>query len=265
MDPRRRAFLKEVVRLAGGCAFVLLAGGAKGIAQVVVEGDRRLLNSTEGFRTRRGRASGYLTRPRGAGPPRPAVLLIHGEEGLTPYYRDLARRIALEGFVVLAPDLLSLADEAPEDEQASRAMIAGTDERDFLVIAMGAADFMVARRDTQRRLGVVGFGWGGRAAQELALESREVVATISYHGELLEPQRAARLRTRLMVHLAGQDQDPALPEFREALQIAGVDHTIHVYEDAAPGFHDETSGAYDPEAAETAWVRTISFLTEALS
>ena len=267
MDPQRRAFLKGALRLAGGCALVLLTGAGKGFARAVAEDDRRLLNSAEGFRTRRGRAGGYLTRPRGAGPSRPAVILIHGEVGLTAHYRDLARRIALEGFVVFAPDFLSLAHDPPEDQEVARTMMEEMDEREALAIGMGAVDFLVARRDTQRRLAVVGFGWGGRMAQELALESRDVVASVSYDGDILEPQRATRLRTPLLVHLAGGGEipHPSLPDFREALQSAGVDHAVYLYEDASPGFHDETSEAHDPAAAESAWARTMSFLADALN
>lgn len=93
MHPQRRAFLKEVFWLAGGCALVLLTAG-KGFARAVAHDDRRLLNTTERFRTRRSRDSGYLTRPRGAGSSRPAVLLIHGTIGLTAHYQEVARGIA---------------------------------------------------------------------------------------------------------------------------------------------------------------------------
>lgn len=266
MNLRRRAFLRAMFPLAGGAALLAAGGGAAAVAQVVSGDNRRLINSPEEFRTRRGRVRGYLSRPMGAGPARPGILVVHGEEGLTPHYRDVARRLALEGFVVLAPDFLSLGQGTPEDPQVARSAIGRLDHRVAIDIAMGAVDFLVARRDTQRRIGIVGFGWGGHLAQSFALESRDVVATVSFYGALLDARRAATLRTPLMLHHVpgDEEQDAALPAVREALDTGAANHSVHEYESVAHGFHNEASEAYDAEAAELAWSRTMAFLRQEL-
>jgi carboxymethylenebutenolidase len=264
----RRSFVARLPLVFGAAAAFALGGGARGVvADVVPEGDGRLLNSTEEFRTRRGRARGYLSRPAGAGPARSAILVIHDSEGLTPHFRDIARRLAVEGYVALAPDFLSIAGGTLPDAGRSRALIAGLDMRDALAVGLGAIDFLVARRDTLRRAGIVGFGWGGGIAQELAIEARDVMAAVSFYGQPLTPQRAARLNVPLLMHQAVEDEETvaSLSELAEALDSRRVDHDIHVYEGVGRGFHDDTADeAFEPEAAELAWSRTMSFLGRVL-
>lgn len=263
---------RQLLLASAGTVMALVLPGGESRAEAdtprIPPSDGRLLNTTESFRTRRGSASGYLTRPAGAGPPRPGILLMHGNEGLTPHYRDVARRMAIEGFVVLAADFLSLSGGTPDDPVSAQARLERVSRDEALALATGALDFLVARRYTVRRAGVVGFDWGGALALEFATTTSDVRAVVAYDGELLDPGLAVRLRVPVTLHRSTKTEEAGaeLSELVEAFEANRINHDVHLYDDADPGFHDHTQpDRHDPEAAERAWERTIAFLTRSLA
>src|SRR5262245_23735838 len=122
----RRIFLEKLALLAGStaAASTLLARLENNYARaaMVAEDDPRLTIETAAFDTGKGQVSGYLAKPKDA-EKLPAVIVIHENRGLNPHIKDVARRMALEGFLVLAPDYLSLAGGTPEDSDQARDMI----------------------------------------------------------------------------------------------------------------------------------------------
>jgi carboxymethylenebutenolidase len=263
---------RQLLLASAGTFMGLILPGSESRAEAesprVPPTDSRLLNTTESFRTRRGSASGYLTRPAGAGPPRPGILLVHGNEGLTPHYRDVARRMAIEGFVVLAPDFLSLSGGTPDDPVSAQARLERVSREEALALATGALDFLVARRYTVRRTGVVGFDWGGALALEFATTTSDVHAVVAYDGELLDPDRASRLRAPVTLHRSTEAEEVGTPlsQLVEAFEADRVNHEVHFYEEVQPGFHDDSQeDRHDPDAAQRAWDRTLAFLTQSLA
>ena len=189
----------------------------------------------------------YVARPTDDGEKVPALLVI--DERRNPYLAGLARRAALEGFNAIAPDITAPADR----EDALTALLAVVDD--------------VASRHASRRIGVIGFGWGGGMANQLAVRSARVAAVASFYGAAPDLVDVPRIKARLLLHYAERDMgiNTRVPAYEGALKAAGIQHAIHMYPGTDPAFHDETAGTrYNRDAAGLAWRRTMDFFKDAL-
>jgi carboxymethylenebutenolidase len=268
----RRIFMDRLARMAGGTAAaaallpVLQANYAK--AAIVAPDDARVRTERVTFPGATGEVQGYLALPADAQGALPGVVVIHENRGLNPHIEDVARRIALEGFVALAPDFLSPQGGTPEDEDQAREMIGQLDQQQTIQNALAAVDFLKSHEATTDKVGVIGFCWGGGLANQVAVNSADVDAVVPYYGRQPASSEAAKIQAPLLLHYAGLDDriNAGIPAYEQALKDAGVDYTIYVYEGANHAFNNDTSEArYDPKAAQLAWSRTIDFLKQHLS
>jgi carboxymethylenebutenolidase len=268
----RRVFMDRLATLAGGTAAaaallpVLKCNYAK--AAIVPADDARLKTERVTFPGADGEMQGYLASPADAAGPLPGVIVIHENRGLNPHIEDVARRVALEGFVALAPDFLSPEGGTPEDEDQAREMIRQLDQQQTLENALAAIDYLQAQEATTDRIGVVGFCWGGALANQLAVNSSKVAAVVPYYGRQPAAADAAKIQAPILLQYAGLDDriNAGIPEYERALKDAGVDYTIHVYEGVNHAFNNDTNEArYDQKAADLAWSRTIDFFKEHLA
>jgi carboxymethylenebutenolidase len=196
------------------------------------------------------------------------VVVVHENRGLNPHIEDVARRMALEGFVALAPDFLSPQGGTPEDEDQAREMIGQLDPAQTLQNAVAAVDFLESHEAVTGQVGVVGFCWGGALANQLAVNVPDLGAAVPFYGRQPTGEEAARIEAPLLLHYAGIDErvNAGIADYEQALKAAGVDYTIHMYEGANHAFHNDTNAArYNQEAAELAWSRTIEFLKQQLA
>lgn len=193
-------------------------------------------------------------------------MVIHENRGLTPHIQDVARRIALEGFVVLGVDLLSTSGGTPADEDKARAMIRALDLDQVQLQAAAGVTFMNKHAESTGKTGAVGFCWGGGMINRLAMVSPDLSAGVSYYGPV--PSNRARvddIRAALLLHYAGLDNaiNANIPALEQASKQAGKTYTVYVYDDVNHAFNNDTAGPrYDKAAAELAWSRTIAFLKE---
>jgi carboxymethylenebutenolidase len=268
----RRIFMDRLARMAGGTAAgaallpVLQANYAK--AAIVPPDDQRVQTERVTFDGPAGEIQGYLARPADARGALPGVVVIHENRGLNPHIEDVARRVALEGFVALAPDFLSPKGGTPADEDQARELIGQLDPQQTIQNALAAVDFLTRNDATTDEVGVVGFCWGGALANQIAVNSAEVDAVVPFYGRQPASGDVAKIRAPLLLHYAGLDDriNAGIPEYEQALKAAGVDYTIYMYEGANHAFHNDTSEArYDPAAARLAWSRTIDFFRQHLS
>jgi carboxymethylenebutenolidase len=268
----RRIFMDRLAKMAGGTAAVaallpmLKANYAK--AAIVPADDARLQTERVTFEGATGEVQGYLARPADADGALPGVVVIHENRGLNPHIEDVARRMALEGFVALAPDFLSPQGGTPEDEDQAREMIGQLDEQQTIQNALAAVDFLQSHEATTAMVGVIGFCWGGGLANQVAVNSANVAAVVPFYGRQPTSGEVSKIQAPLLLHYAGLDDriNAGIPEYEQALKAAGVDYTIYVYEGVNHAFHNDTSEArYDQEAAELAWSRTIDFLKQHLA
>ncbi len=268
----RRVFMDRLAALAGGTAAaaallpVLQCNYAQ--AAIVPADDARLQIERVTFQGATGEVQGYLVRPADAPGPLPGVIVIHENRGLNPHIEDVARRAALDGFVALAPDFLSPLGGTPEDEDRAREMIGQLDQQQTTQDALAAIDYLQSHDATTDRVGVLGFCWGGALANQVAVHSSDVDAVVPFYGRQPASEDVAKIQAPLLLHYAGLDDriNEGIADYERALEDAGVDYTIHMYEGVNHAFHNDTNEArYDQEAAELAWSRTVEFLQQHLA
>ena len=273
-DVDRRGFLKQARRFAkaGMTAAGLLAALSPDFAagQQVAAGDARLKTEMVAVPSPSGYGSirGYLARPASAGATRlPALLVIHENRGLNPHIEDIARRLALDGFMAFAPDALTSLGGYPGDEDKARAAFATLDQARTREDFLATAGWLRARADGNGKLGAVGFCYGGGIVHWLATRLPDLDAAVSFYGNTPAPEQAARVKAPLLVHLAGVDEriNAAWPAYEAALAAAGAKSEVHRYPGTQHGFNNDTTPRYDAAAAQQAWDRTIAFFRRYLA
>lgn len=268
----RRGFMEKLTKLTGTAAAaaaiapMLAANQAR--AAMVAEDDSRLKGEDISYPGGTGEMKGYLVRPADQSGKLPAVIVIHENRGLNPHIRDVARRIALEGFVALAPDYLSPLGGTPADEDKAREMFGELDPAQTVANGVATVAFLKAHELSNGNVGAVGFCWGGGTVNLLAVNAPDLKAGVAYYGAQPRDEAAvSRIKASLLLHYAGMDEriNAGIAAYKAALEKAGKDFQVFVYEGAQHAFNNDTSEArYNKAAAELAWGRTIRFLKEKL-
>ncbi len=268
----RRAFMEKLTQLAGSgaaaAAIAPLLAANPAAADIVSADDPQLKGADVEWPGATGDMTGYLVHPADQDGKLPAVMVIHENRGLNAHIRDVARRIALEGFVVLAPDYLSPLGGTPTDEDKAREMISKLDPSETIVNGVATVDFLEGHELGTGKVGAVGFCWGGGAVNTLATATPDLSAGVAYYGRQANAKDVPKIEAALLLHYAGQDEriNAGIEPYRTALEAAGKDFTIYIYDGAQHAFNNDTSVArYDKAAADLAWGRTIAFLKEKLA
>jgi len=266
----RREFLGRLSVLtgsiAGAIALLSLLENNNANAQVVPKDDPRLNTEHMKYPGATGEVRAYLARPKGD-EKLPGVVVIHQNKGLDPHIEDVTRRVALEGFLALAPDALTPLGGTPEDPEKAPALIQKLDSQSTLQNYLAAVKYLKTLPGSTGKVGVVGFCWGGGMANLVAVNSPDVLAVVPYYGPQPVSEDVPKIKVSLLLHYAGLDEriNKGIPAYEEALKKASIDYKIYMYEGAQHAFNDDTNPArYNKEAAQLAWQRTISFLKEKL-
>jgi len=266
----RRGFLKRLALVAGGTAaanaLLPLLERNSARAQVVAKDDARLIVEYMKYPGETGEVRANFVRPKGDA-KLPGVVVIHENRGLNAHIEDVTRRIALEGFLAIAPDAMSPLGGTPEDSEKAPALIGQLDKEKTIKNYLAAVKSLKTHPLSTGKVGVVGFCWGGAMANQVAVHSPEVVAVIPYYGAAPAPEDVPKIKTSLLLHYAGIDEriNSGIPAFEAALKKASVDYKIYMYEGAQHAFNNDTAPSrYNKDAAQLAWQRTISFLKEKL-
>jgi len=260
----RRLFLERLGHLVGTAAaagILPLLQANYALAQQVPANDPRLAAATLVYPGAESEMRGYLARPAG-NEELPGVVVIHENRGISPYIEDVVRRVALAGYVALAPDFLSPLGGTPEDEDAAMARFARLRRDTALAEAVASVDYLLTRPDRTGKVGAVGFCWGGGMANMLATAAPRLAASVAFYGVAPPLDKVPDIKAALLLHYAGLDNrvNATRPGFEAALQRAGVAYTAYVYAGANHAFFNDTSAArYDEPAAKLAWQRTIAF------
>nr|CAD6423545.1 dienelactone hydrolase family protein [Rhizobium sp. Q54] len=268
----RRGFMEKLTALAGSGAAaaaivpLLAANGAK--AQLIAETDERLTAEDVTYPGAQGEMKGYLVRLKDASGDLPAVIVIHENRGLNAHIRDVARRMALEGFVALAPDFLSPQGGTPADEDQARQMFSGMDLDAAAANGEATRVYLAGLDGTNGKVGAVGFCWGGGMVNRMATRSPDLGAGVAYYGSQAPVEDVPAIKAPLMLHYAGLDEriNAGIDAYRKALEENGKAFEIHVYDGVNHAFNNDTSAArYDKAAADLAWSRTVDFFKRHLS
>jgi carboxymethylenebutenolidase len=270
----RRGLIGRLTALAGSSAAayavlpLLEASPAK--AAIIGESDPRIATSEVEWQGAKGdKMRGYLALPANTTGRLPAVMVIHENRGLTPHIRDVARRTALAGFAAFAPDFLTPAGGTPANEDQAREMIGKLDRERTVANGITAINFLDRHKRSTGQVGAVGFCWGGGMVNALAVAAgSKLQAAVPFYGPVpADMTKVKKIKAKMMLQYAGNDEriNAGLPAYKAALTKAGVDWTLHIYNDKQHAFHNDTSAArYDAQAAGIAWNRTIAFLKKTL-
>ena len=266
----RRGFLKRLALIAGGTAaadaLLPLLERNPVWAQITAKDDARLVVEYMKYPGEAVEIRANFVRPKGDA-KLPGVVVIHENRGLNAHIEDVTRRIALEGFLALAPDALSPLGGTPEDSEKAPALIGQLDKERTTKNYLAAVKYLKTHPLSTGKVGVVGFCWGGAMANQVVVHSPDVVAAVPYYGAVPAPEDVPKIKASLLLHYAGMDEriNSGIPAFEEALKKASVNYKIYMYEGAQHAFNNDTTPArYNKEAAQLAWQRTISFLKEKL-
>jgi carboxymethylenebutenolidase len=262
----RRVFIKRLTALAGGAAGAMavlpLLESNYAFAATVPPDDARIDASHITYPGASSPIRAYLARPKGTA-KLPAVVVIHENRGLTPHIEDVARRVAVEGFVALAPDMLSPFGGTPADEDAGRQLFTKVKPGTAIADLVAGVTYLRGRADATGKIGCVGFCWGGGMANNLAVHVPDLAAAVAFYGIQPAATDVPKIGAKLLLHYAGNDDrvNAGIPAYEAALKSAGVSYGKYMYEGTQHAFHNDTAGErYNKEAAELAWHRTIEFL-----
>jgi carboxymethylenebutenolidase len=167
----------------------------------------------------------------------------------------------------LAPDALSPLGGTPADPDKARDLIGKLDDPATQQNYAAAVKFLKTHLQSTGKVGCIGFCWGGRMANLVAVNSPDLLAAVPYYGRQPAAGDVPRIRASLLLHYAGIDEgiNKGIPEYETALKKAGVEYKLYMYAGAQHAFNNDTNAdRYNREAAELAWKRTMAFLSEKL-
>ena len=268
----RRGFLDKAAKYAvGGVTAAMLLDQLSpkfAEAQVVRPEDNRIkaehveYASPKGYGTMRG----YFVRPANPSGKLPGILVIHENRGLNPHIEDIARRLALDNFVVFAPDALFPLGGYPGDEDKAREVFPKLDQAKTREDFIAAAAWLKARPECTGRYGAVGFCYGGGMVNFLATQLPDLGAGVPFYGSSPATADVAKVKAPMLIQSAAVDEriNASWPEYEGALKAAGVSFERHLYPGTQHGFNNDTTPRYDAAAAKLAWQRTLDFFNKHL-
>src|SRR5690606_2783788 len=268
----RRAFLQKAAQYAvGGLTATALLDSLKpnfAWANQVPESDGRIATRHEQYSSPKGSGTmkGYLALPAQVQGKLPAVVVYHENRGLNPYIEDVARRLAVEGYIAFAPDALTPLGGYPGDEDEARTLFAKLDQAKTQEDLFAAVDYVQKLPQYSGRYGAVGFCYGGGVVNKLAVRRADLGAGVPFYGAQPSAEEAARIKAPLLIHYAENDErvNAGWPAFEQALKADGVQYEAFVYPGTQHGFHNDTTPRYDEDAARLAWSRTLAFFDKHL-
>jgi len=268
----RRDFLNRAGKLAvaGASAAVLLQSLSPNFAEAkqIDENDVRIqakyveYPSPNGY----GKLRGYLVYPAKVTTKLATVLVVHENRGLNPHIEDIARRLAIDGFIAFAPDALFPLGGYPGDEDKARELFQKLDQTKTREDFIAAVDVLKNLPDGNGKVGVVGFCYGGGIANFLATRLPDLAAAVPFYGGQPSEEDAAKIKAPLQLHYAGKDDriNAGWPKYEAALKAAKVDYQAYIYPEVQHGFNNDTTPRYDAAAAKLAWDRTVTFFRQHL-
>lgn len=272
-DITRRDFLNRAAKfaVAGVSASALLTALRPSFAEAkqINEDDARIHAQYVEYPSPNGSGTlrGYLVAPANVSGPLATVLVVHENRGLNPHIEDIARRLAIDGFIAFAPDALFPLGGYPGDEDKARDLFQTLDQSKIREDFITAAGVLKSLPQGNGKVGVVGFCYGGAMANFLATRLPELAAAVPFYGGQPTASEAASIKTPLLLHFAGEDArvNAGWPAYEAALKAANVSYQAYVYPSVQHGFNNDTTPRYDAAAAKLAWTRTLTFLRQHLA
>lgn len=267
----RREFMRQAILVTGSLAaansMISALAATEAAAAQVSESDPALLTHNVSYDGKAGKVTGYLVRPVKAG-KYPGIIAIHENAGLSDHIRDVARRLAKEGFVVLAPDYLSRLGGtqlvAPKGQGISNIR----ELAPWSVIAedtVAGFNYLKVLPDVRAdKQGLIGFCWGGEMTFAVATQIPTLDAAVVYYGRSPDPLDLVKnIRSPVMAHYGEKDPgvNKGIDETLAAMKKYNKVYDHKIYSGAQHAFNNDSNPSrYSASAAKEAWGRTVDFL-----
>jgi carboxymethylenebutenolidase len=214
---------------------------------------------------------GFVAAPSTAG-KHPAIILIHEWWGLNDDIKAMAEKFANEGYVAIAVDLYGgKSATTTEDAQKLVASVRNNTGEAFNNLKAAVA-YLKTREDVdQNALASVGWCFGGGWSYQMAVNDLGTAASIMYYGQFDPKDDFEHMKAHILGHFGEKDASikvDTVNEFQAKLKTANGDHEVYIYPNVGHGFANERGGtnvAYNKEAADLAWQRTLAFLKKTLT
>ena len=237
-------------------------------AQQVAKDDKRIVAERVEYPSPNGnpKMGGYLVRPADKKGKLPAVLVVHENRGLNPHIEDIARRVALEGYMAFAPDALFPLGGYPGDEDKARELFGKLDRPKINEDMIAAVAWVKGRADSTGKVAVVGFCFGGGIANLLAARVPDLAGAVPFYGGAAPADEVKNIKCPILVHHAEKDERlvAGWPAYESALKENKVPYEGFIYAGAQHGFNNDTTPRYDKASADLAWKRTLEFFAKNL-
>lgn len=267
----RDEFIKRLTKLTGSLTAALAVLPMLEVnyahAQTIPPQDDRLVTERVTWPGDDTTMKGYLVKSKNLNGKTGAVVVIHENRGLNPHIEDVTRRVALAGYLALAPDALSPFGGTPTNEDEARGLFSKLDTQKNLNNFIKAFDYLKTRSETNGKFGCVGFCWGGAMANQLAVHVPHLKAAVSYYGRQPNAEDVPKIKAAIQLHYGGLDErvNAGIPAYEEALKKANVKYELYVYEGAQHAFNNDTAPTrYNEAAAKLAWERTLKCFADNL-
>jgi carboxymethylenebutenolidase len=271
----RREFMQKAIIITGSLAAAnslargLVSGDANAAQSAPV--DPEILTHNVEYQGKAGTVWAYLARPVKAG-KYPSIIVIHENQGLNDHIRDIARRLAKERYVALAPDFLSRQGGTMKANPKGGGLANIRELAPWQTVAedveSGFAYLNVlpdARADKQA---LIGFCWGGEMTFAAATKVKTLDAAIVFYGRSPNPLDLVKdIRAPVMAHYGEKDEgvNKGIDETVAAMKKFNKVYDHKIYSGAQHAFNNDTNPSrYHAEAAKEAWDRTLNFLKKNL-
>jgi carboxymethylenebutenolidase len=270
----RRQFMRKTVALTG--SLVVANSLLDQLAQPHAHGaevdpaDPAVLAHEVDFPGKAANVFGYLARPAAKG-KFPALIIIHANQGLNDYTRDVARRLAKQGYVALAVDFLSRRGGTKKVNPKGEGLANIRELEPWQAVAEDADSgytYLRTLPDVRGdRLGLIGFCWGGEMTFSTVTEVRGLKAAVVFYGRSPQPfERMNKIQAPVLAHYGEKDPgvNQDIPATVEAMKKFAKSYDYKIYPGAPHGFHTDGSDRYHPEAAKEAWAKSLAFFNNNL-
>src|SRR5215204_2236088 len=233
----------------------------------VAEDDPRITGSDVTFPGLDGEEiTAYQAMPSSGDGPFPVVLICHANRGITPHFRDVARRWAAQGYLAATLDLVSREGGTAAIADPAEIPALLSDDRNIQRhvddFKAAAAYYATQENADAARLGMQGFCFGGGITWRAATEMPELKGAAPFYGPPPPLEEVPNIQAAVFA-VYSDDPDDGANEGREdliaALEDAGVTFEITIYPDTEHGFHDDTSPRWNEEQALAAWHDTVAW------
>ena len=203
----------------------------------------------------------------------PVVIVIHEIYGLTDWIRAVADQLAAEGFIAIAPDMLSGKTPGGKGSSAvsrdeARSLIRSLEWEEIERRLNATARYATSLPAATSRYGVVGFCWGGGTSFQYATEQPDLGAAVVYYGVSPDTDELGNIAAPVLGLYGGDDNrvNATIPDAEREMQMLGKKYEVNIYEGAGHAFLRNQSGqsGANMNATQKAWPRMVEFFRENL-